>query len=85
MSINKHRSKNTNRFSSIPHITGVITFGSKDRSLDCFKIDGPLDKELEKIMRKYGKVVLYAPYIATCIALYGTSWMMAGAMLTNII
>jgi hypothetical protein len=81
----KHKSKNTSRFGSIPHITGVITFGSNDRSLDSFKIDGPLDKELEKIMRKYGKIVLGAPFLATCVALYGTSWMMAGAMLVNVI
>jgi hypothetical protein len=82
MKMNKHKHRNV---SSIPHITGVITFGSKDRSIDCFKLDGPLDKELEKIQKKYGKIMLYSPLLIASIALYGAGWMMAGAMLINIV
>ncbi len=43
--------------SKVPHITGIITYPGPYKN-SVFKINGPLDKELKRIMDKYGSGVL---------------------------
>jgi hypothetical protein len=46
--------KHGGRSAGVPYMRGMIACGYDDNKRESFKIDGPLDAEMKKIIKKYG-------------------------------